>query len=162
MLGMNGKWLIAGAAATLGLGVLSLVPGHSLADDERSERASSVRRCVYGPGIDTHVLDEETLLAKGSGRGGVLIKVNGCRLTPYDILVFEYHGSQQICDPLDVQLSVRDSFSPIRSPCFIQSVTPVSPEEARALEKQKYQASDRRRDRKDEKRKDVEKAKDER
>lgn len=142
---MNGRWLFAFAAMGLGLAGLSLVPGHSLADDERSgaERNSGFRKCVYGPGIDTHVLDEETLLAKGAGRGGVLIKVEGCRLTPYDILVFEYHGAQQICDPLDVQLSVRDSMSPIRMPCFIQSVTPVSPDEVRVLEKQKYQPTDR-------------------
>ncbi|MFT3997690.1 MAG: hypothetical protein QM667_09800 [Asticcacaulis sp.] len=140
------KWLAAIAAAAAGLAALSLIPAASQARDEKpaaDKRNESVRRCVYGPGIDTHVIDQETLLAQGSGREAVLIKVSGCRLTPHDILVFEYHAGQRICSPIDVQLSLRDSSSPIRVPCFAQSVTAISAEEAIALSKQPYKATDR-------------------
>lgn len=140
MLRMNGKAMIAGVAAAGGLAVLALMPMTTQAEDGKK----APPRCVNGPGIDTTVLDQETLLAEGAGRGGVLIKVDGCRLTPYDVLVFEYRGSVQICDPLDVQLSVRQSGGGnFKTPCFVQSVTPVSAEEVKVLRKQSYKRTDR-------------------
>ncbi|WP_126423572.1 hypothetical protein [Asticcacaulis excentricus] len=123
-----------------GLMAMAFIPMNSQAEDVKK----APPRCVNGPGIDTTVLDQETILAEGAGRGGVLIKVDGCRLTPFDILVFEYRGSVQICDPLDVQLSVRQSgVGGFKTPCFVQSVTPVSAEEVKTLRKQKYQRTDR-------------------
>ncbi|UDF04965.1 hypothetical protein [Asticcacaulis sp. AND118] len=140
MLRMNGKAIIAGVAVAGGLATLTLMPVTTQADDGKK----APPRCVNGPGIDTTVLDEETVLAEGAGRGGVLIKVDGCRLTPYDILVFEYRGSVQICDPIDVQLSVRaNGMGHFKTPCFVQSVTPVSAEEAKGLRKQEYKRTDR-------------------
>ncbi|WP_298333342.1 hypothetical protein [Asticcacaulis sp.] len=137
---LNGKALFAVLGVVGGLLAMGVLPVSSQAEDGKK----TPPRCVNGPGIDTTVLDQETILAEGAGRGGVLIKVDGCRLTPYDILVFEYRGSVQICDPLDVQLSVRQSGDGgFKTPCFVQSVTPVSAEEVKTLRKQKYQRTDR-------------------
>ncbi|BBF81939.1 hypothetical protein EM6_2555 [Asticcacaulis excentricus] len=132
--------MIVAAGLVGGLMAMAFIPMNSQAEDVKK----APPRCVNGPGIDTTVLDQETILAEGAGRGGVLIKVDGCRLTPFDILVFEYRGSVQICDPLDVQLSVRQSgVGGFKTPCFVQSVTPVSAEEVKTLRKQKYQRTDR-------------------
>lgn len=137
---LNGKALFAVLGVAGGLMAMGVLPVSSQAEDGKK----APPRCVNGPGIDTTVLNQEEILAEGSGRGGVLIKVDGCRLTPYDILVFEYRGIVQICDPLDVQLSVRQSGGGgFKTPCFVQSVTPVSAEEVKALRKQKYQRTDR-------------------
>ncbi|BEV12030.1 DUF6491 family protein [Asticcacaulis sp. DW145] len=140
MLRIHGKALWAALGIAGGLTALALMPLTSQAENTKK----APPRCVTGPGMDTTVLDQETVLAEGAGRGGVLIKVDGCRLTPYDVLVFEYRGTVQICDPLDVQLSVRQSGGGgFKTPCFVQSVTPVSAEEVKTLRKQKYQRTDR-------------------
>ncbi|ESQ80526.1 hypothetical protein [Asticcacaulis sp. YBE204] len=133
---LDRKVLGVAGAAVLGLGVLALVPQVSDAQDA-APPSEKVRRCVNGPGLDTHVLDEETLLVQDNGRSGLVVKVDGCRLNPHDILVFEWHGTQQICDPVDIQLSVR-STGGFRSHCFVQSVTPVGAAEAKVLAKQEF------------------------
>ncbi|MDC7683529.1 hypothetical protein PQU92_09595 [Asticcacaulis sp. BYS171W] len=125
-------------AIIAGLGALALVPQVSGAQDA-APSGEKMRRCINGPGLDTHVLDENTLLVQENGRSGMLVKVEGCRLNPYDVLVFEWRGMQQICDPIDIQLSVKLSGSNIRTPCFVQTATPVAAEEAKVLAKQKYQ-----------------------
>lgn len=133
---MNKRGLGVTLAVVAGLGALALVPQASDAQDKTA--TEKVRRCVNGPGLDTHVLDEDTLLVQDNSRSGVLVKVEGCRLNPYDVLVFEWRGTQQICDPIDLQLSVKATGG-FRTPCFVQSVTPVGAAEARALAKQKFQ-----------------------
>lgn len=133
-----GKVLGLAAGVIAGLGVLALMPMSTQAEDKSAEpRETQGRTCVDGPGLDTHVLDPDTLLARDNGRA-VLIKVKGCRLTPHDVLVFEYRGSSRICNPIDVDLSVRQAPG-MRTPCFVQDIIPISNEEAKTLSKQKYQ-----------------------
>jgi hypothetical protein len=43
-------------------------------------------------------------------------------------------GGSQICSPHDLQLSVGDSADRIPTPCFVQSITPLTPDQARAIE----------------------------
>lgn len=135
--GMKRVAAVTGAVAA-GLMLLTVTAPLSHAEGEPEK----VRRCVNGPGLDTRVLDEKTVLARDNGRSAVLIEVDGCRLTPHDTLVFEYRGTSQICNPVDVNLSVRSGPN-FRTPCFIQSVTPISNAEAQVLMKQKYKRTDR-------------------
>jgi len=122
------------ACAMMGVSLLAVVP--SLAQNEVA--AKPLRACVNGSGAETHVLNETTLLIRDHGRSAVLIEVAGCRLNPYDPLIFRYRGTTQICDPIDADISVR-SPGGFQSHCFAQSVTPVSPEEGLRLSKQAFE-----------------------
>jgi hypothetical protein len=52
-------------------------------------------------------------------------------------LVSRMHGSNYICSPLDLSLSVSDS-SGVASPLFVKAITKLSPQEAAAIPR-KYQ-----------------------
>ncbi|MFT4091622.1 MAG: hypothetical protein QM645_12875 [Asticcacaulis sp.] len=132
-----GGWAACAAGVAVSLSVMAVAP--SLAQSETPEKRT-VRNCVNGPDTDTHVLNENTLLVMDRGRSAVLIEVAGCRLNPYDPLIFRYRGTTQICDPIDADISV-SSPGGFQSPCFAQSVTPVSIEEGQRLSKLKFESN---------------------
>lgn len=132
-----GGWAACAAGAALSLSVIAVAP--SLAQSE-ADGKPPVRACISGHDRDTHVLNENTLLMMERGRSAVLIEVAGCRLNPHDPLIFKYRGTTQICDPIDVDMAVR-SPGGFQSPCFAQSVTPISVEEGKRLSKQKFESN---------------------
>lgn len=131
-------WMALVAGMGVALMAVAAAPVVSQTSPEKTKRP--VRACVNGPDTRTHVLSESTLLVTDRGRGAVLVEVAGCRLNPFDPLIFKYRGTTQICDPIDLDLAVR-SVGGFNTPCFPQSVTPVSPEEATRLSKQKFQSN---------------------
>ncbi|MDC7675645.1 hypothetical protein [Asticcacaulis machinosus] len=112
----------------------ALIAGHAaLAQTEGAPQTEKpVRQCVSGGNLDTTVVDEDTLLVEERGRGAMVMKVSGCRLNHFDPLLFEYRGTTQICNPIDVQMSV--IYAPgFKSACFVDELKPVSLEEAKAI-----------------------------
>lgn len=139
LLKSNGGWMACAAGVAVALSAMVVAP--TLAQAPASDEAGKpvIRACVNGSGADTHVLDEKTLLITDHNRSAVRVEVAGCRLNPHDPLIFKYRGTTQICDPIDVDVSVR-SPGGFQSPCFAQSVTPISVEEAKQLSKQKFES----------------------
>ncbi len=123
--------------ATAALGALAVLAIFPVAAQTDTQASVPLKQCVHSSNLQTEILDQSTILATGTGRGGVVLDVKGCRLHPSDVLVFEYRGSNQICGPMDVQISVRDTASGMTTPCFIQTVKPVTRDEAKALSTQK-------------------------
>jgi hypothetical protein len=79
--------------------------------------------------------DDHTILV-WSGRRPFKVTTNTCPslADPLARITKEIHGGSQICSPRDVRLYVARSGQSISTPCFIQSITPLTPEEARAIE----------------------------
>lgn len=123
-----GSALIAGHAA-----LAQSEPAQSEGAPQSEKPAEKpLRQCVNGGDLDTTVIDEKTLLVEDRGRSAMVMKVSGCRLNHFDPLLFEYRGSTQICNPIDVQMSV--IYAPgFKSACFVDELKPVSFEEAKAL-----------------------------
>lgn len=115
------------AVGALGLNALSL--------SAKETDSASAPSCINSDRADTVIIDESTILAS-RGNQRVVIKVDGCRLDDNEVLVFEYHGSPRICDRMDFQLTQMSRVGNglgFPQACFVQSVTPVTKDEAKAL-----------------------------
>jgi len=79
--------------------------------------------------------DDHTILVRSGGRA-FQVTTNSCpRLAdPLPVIHKKIRGGSSICGPHDVQLSVADSADRIPVPCFVQSITPLTEEQARAIE----------------------------
>jgi len=82
--------------------------------------------------------DDHTILVR-SGWRPFRVTTNTCPslADPQARITKEIHGGSQICSPRDVRLYVARSGESISTPCFIKSITPLTQEEARALEKRR-------------------------
>ena len=100
--------------------------------------SGQLRSCVDTPsqGGSWTPLDDHTILA-WSGPRAFRITTNVCpRLAdPLPRLTTVVRGGNTICSPHDVKLYVSDSADRRGTPCFVQSITPMSLEDAKALER---------------------------
>lgn len=120
--------LVAGGVFVLAQGALT----PAVQAQTEAAPQTPVRQCVSGGNLDTTVIDEKTLLVEDRGRGALLLKVSGCRLSHFDPLLFEYRGTTQICQPIDVQMSV--IYAPgFKSACFVDELKPISLDEAKSI-----------------------------
>ena len=119
------KLLSGASVAIMAMGLMAL-------NDKPSDVKSKLSQCVQGPFENTEVIDESTLLIEGRGSGFAVLKVSGCRLSDWDPVQFVFHGTNSICAPIDADLSVLENRTlPVH--CFVDSVTPISRDEAKAL-----------------------------
>jgi hypothetical protein len=99
--------------------------------------ATTLRTCIDLPSAGTSWVpyDDHTILVR-SGPRSWQITTNSCpRLAdPLPRIVTKVRGGSMICSAHDVQLFVGDSADTSPVPCFIQSITPLSEEQARAIE----------------------------
>jgi hypothetical protein len=120
--------LMSGVALAI-VAIVAVTPRISHADN------TAPKGCIDGHGMDTKILDESTILATNGSRNA-LIKVSGCRLDSFKILSFEYRGTTQICDRLDVDLKLLTSTGTglgFPEACFVDEVKMITKEEAKAL-----------------------------
>ncbi len=60
-----------------------------------------------------------------------------CSLFPGTHLIFNIHGSDTICSPLDFDLKVSEGMGDIPRPCFVKSLSEVPASEVAALKSRK-------------------------
>jgi hypothetical protein len=100
-----------------------------------AEGTAPARDCI-GPssGVNWTAHGDNTIVVR-SGARAWRVTTGACpRLNdPLVRIVVEPSGGTPICTPKDARLYVA-SPDGIRTPCFIQSITPLTPDEARALE----------------------------
>ena len=97
--------------------------------------ASSLRNCIDSTFTTSWTpYDDHTILVRSGGRT-FRVTTNRCpRLAdPLARITTEVEGGTSICSPHDVHLSVSDSADSIPTPCFVQSITPLSEAQAKAL-----------------------------
>jgi hypothetical protein len=103
--------------------------------------SSSLRACIDPPSSDTSwtPYDDHTILVR-SGRQAFRITTNRCPslADPLPRITTKVYGGSQICSPHDVQLFVSGGGESIPVPCFIQSITPLSEDQAKALERRRH------------------------
>ena len=122
--------LITGALCALAGGVVvAITAGQSLADDDGRGEASPRNQCVSAPLQDSQVIDRETLLLTDRRGNAVLLKMAGPCMSPHEAIGIEYFGSSRVCDRMDVTIT-GDVASAVPMRCMIDSVTPLSKEEA--------------------------------
>jgi hypothetical protein len=83
-------------------------------------------------------LDDHTLLVRVVGRA-YRVTTSRCPslASPLPRITTVMRGGSRICDIHDAQLYVANSGDVISTPCFMESIEPITLEAARALEKQK-------------------------
>lgn len=116
----SGRILLAGFLGAL---VALMAPAAAIAADRCIDRDAS-----------WVALDDHRILAS-SNRSAFLVTTNACpRLSaPLTHLVISDAGGTPVCAPHDVRLYVADGVG-VRTPCSIQSISPLSKAEARALQ----------------------------
>jgi len=81
-------------------------------------------------------LDDHTLLLRSVGRA-FRVTTSKCQslASPLPRITTVMRGGSRICDIHDAQLYVANSGDIISTPCFMQSIEPITLDQARALEK---------------------------
>ncbi len=120
---------------------LGLVVALSAAAPEPStgrSDAASLRSCIDQTSASWTPYDDHTILVREGARA-FQVTTNRCpRLAdPLPRITVILAGGSLICSPRDVRLQVSDSADSIPTPCFPQSITPLTQEQARALETRK-------------------------
>jgi hypothetical protein len=126
------KWaaLVGGVAA---LGLIGVMGSQSFAQDDqaRAKTPAPPARCLGYPLEETRVIDSSTLYARDQSGHAALIKMKGPCLEPDEAIGIKYYGTNQICGPLDVDIS-GSALTGIPRMCMIDTVTPLSKDEAKA------------------------------
>ena len=97
----------------------------------------SLGQCI-GSDASWTAFDDHRILARSTGRT-LLVVTDFCpRLgDPLTHVVVTAQGGTPICGPHDVRLFISGGSGGIQTPCSIQSIHPLSQDEARALEASK-------------------------
>ena len=122
---MTRTTMISTAAAILA----SVLAGAATAQSE-----APAQRCIGSPSdVSWAPVDDHTIVASAGSRS-FRVTTNQCpRLRePLAHVVVVQEAAGQICGPHDVRLYVSGA-DRIPTPCFIQSITPLTRDEARAL-----------------------------
>ncbi len=100
--------------------------------------AASLRSCIDQTSASWTPYDDHTILVRNGVRA-FEVTTNRCpRLAdPLPRITVILAGGSLICSPRDVRLQVSDSADSISTPCFPQSITPLTQEQAHALETRK-------------------------
>ena len=127
-------------AMTLGSIVAAAVALSAAAPEPPAQRsgAATLISCIDQTSASWTAYDDHTILVRDGARA-FQITTNRCpRLAdPLPRISVILEGGSTICSPRDVRLQVSDSADSIPTPCFPQSITPLTLEQARALEARK-------------------------
>jgi hypothetical protein len=132
------------ALTILAIGVMSGAPAMAAKPSQMptpspaSGTGLSPDQCFQTRDIRNHTIgDRDTLLLSVQGKGAYRVTMKGSCLagaTSSDPIVTRSPpGAQRICRPIDMDIAIsRDSFA---SPCIVDSIVKMSPEEVAALPK---------------------------
>ena len=121
----------AGLVAVGALGVLAARQSVARNDDNRDSSARTARSCVQAPLDDSRVIDESTLLVTDYHGNAAILKMSGRCMEKNEAIGIKYYGVNQICNRTDVDITGSVA-SAVPIPCFIDTVTQLSKEEAKA------------------------------
>jgi hypothetical protein len=119
------RFLLPVSLAALGAGlVLYAAQGPATAADTAATDKAP-RRCLTGGGYDSKIIDKETVILSDRFGNSSRVKVKGCNLNNFDPLLFVFRGTNQICDPIDIDMSTLNTPGGFQARCFVESVTPL-------------------------------------
>ena len=123
--------------ATAGALTVALAAG-GCADKDPSSPLHSVetgkaRKCLMAPLDSTKILNDSTLLMTDQmGNAAVVHMTGSCMIDSTSPVILKYHGTNEICGPLDVDISGTVTGGlPIS--CLIKSIEPISKVQAQTL-----------------------------
>jgi len=102
-------------------------------DDARGDDRGSrpARTCVQSPLEDTRIIDESTLLVTDYHGNAAILKMSGRCMQKNEAIGIKYYGVNEICGRTDVDITGSVATA-VPIPCFIDSVTQLSKDEAKA------------------------------
>lgn len=130
--------ILGGIAAALVISASGLTPVGGLSAQAETETRVARHQCVDIANIDTRrVIDSKTLYIKDNfGRAALLHMAPPCQnMEDMDRFGFELSGSSQMCGPHDIHISYAHSYDTIGLSCVVEDFTPLTKEEAKAIEK---------------------------
>jgi len=117
--------------------IVTACAGTPPAGDQPAAQARVTPKCLDGRSIGRkHVVDDHTLLVYDTWGNSYKMDIGGpCRsMTDFSQIGFEFNGTNQICKAHDAMiLRSENGERPVK--CLINSVEPITREEAAALDK---------------------------
>ena len=120
--------------ATAGLLTVTLAAS-GCADKDTSSPLHSMetgkaRTCLRAPLDNTKIINDSTLLMTDNNGAAALVHMSGsCMIDPTSPVIMKYHGTDEICGPLDVDISGTVTGGlPIA--CIISKIEPLSKAQA--------------------------------
>lgn len=99
----------------------------------RSMETGKARVCLMAPLDNTKILNDSTLLMTDvTGHAAIAHMTGSCMIDSTSPVIMKYHGTNEICGPLDVDISGTVTGG-LPIPCLIKTIEPVSKEQAQAL-----------------------------
>ena len=123
--------------ATAGILTVILAAG-GCADRDSSSPLHSMetgkaRTCLMAPLDNTKIVNDSTLLMTDRTGTSVVAHMTGaCMIDSTSPVIMKYHGTDEICGPLDVDISGTVTGG-IPIPCIVKSIEPVSKVQAQAM-----------------------------
>jgi hypothetical protein len=123
-------WLPLSAAAMAGGLVLFAAqapaePVGAPAAEAPAKVKAKPKKCLNGGNYDQQIVDNSTLILTDRFNTSVQVKVKGCHLNDMDPLMFEFRGSTQVCNPIDLDMSTVTTTGGFKTKCFVQSITQI-------------------------------------
>jgi len=91
------------------------------------------RMCLMAPLETTRIINDNTLLMiDQTGNAAVAHMSSSCLIDPTSPVIMKYHGTNEICGPLDVDISGTVTGG-IPMPCIISKVEPLTKAQGQAM-----------------------------
>ena len=118
---------VAGALAAV-MATASFARGDT---DRGRSRGVAPGQCVSSPLNRTRIVDSRTLYVDDYSGRAVLLHMSGeCLNDRNEAIGVKFQGTNQICDPLDVDIT--DSVLRMPTPCLVDSVEALDKDQAKA------------------------------
>ena len=123
--------------ATAGFLAVTLAAG-GCADKDPSSPLHSMetgkaRTCLMAPLDNTKILNDSTLLMTDrTGNAALVHMSSSCLIDPTSPVIMKYHGTNEICGPLDVDISGTVTGG-LPIPCLISKIEPISKVQAQSM-----------------------------
>ena len=126
--------LVTAGAAIAAVATLAGCADKDPSSPLRSMATGKPRMCYSAPLETTKVIDESTLLMIDSRGNGALVKMSStCLIDSTAPVIMKYHGTTDICGPLDVDISGSVTGG-IPTPCIISTISPLSKEQTKVYQ----------------------------
>jgi len=126
------KFTLAAIVAGVTAGALTVAACSSMPAGDQASASASSKRCVSAPLETTQVIDAKTLYIEDRSGTAALMHMGGSCLGTFNEAVgITFRGSTQICGPHDVD--VTGQVTSMSIPCFVESLEPLSKEQAAAF-----------------------------
>ena len=128
---MNPYRLLAAAGLASALLAASGCADRDASSPLHSMETGKHRMCLEAPLQTTKIVNDSTLLMIDQGGNAAVAHMSGsCMIDSTSPVIMKYHGTDEICGPLDVDISGTVTGG-IPTACIISSIEPITKDQAK-------------------------------